>query len=131
MPLGCVMLYVQARRAIAENEAIMGYRSDVALVIKSDDYKELISNHISSETIKEVISWGQFSEKEEAVLVRWEYIKWYGDKISAFNKAIESIDHENWRLVKIGEMQSDIDENGEYYDNPFNLGVSVSLSIDY
>lgn len=110
----------------------MGYRSDVALAIKTEFIPDLIkeNKNITTPEIKMLLERSDNFVKEDATLYHWNYIKWYGDDVDALISNLYNINSENWYFIELGE---DIDDNklmGAYYDNPFDLGYVREIRFD-
>ena len=63
----------------------------------------------------------------------WDSIKWYEfdpeyfpeiDFISSF---LHSLKEDDYLFIRIGENLEDIETNGMYLGNPFNLGISRKI----
>lgn len=110
----------------------MGYRSDVALAIKTEFIPELLKDHnnIPFVEIKMLLERADVMVKDDCTLYHWDYIKWYGDDVDALISNLYTINSENWYFIELGE---DIDDNklmGAYYDNPFNLGYVRQITFE-
>jgi len=102
----------------------MGYRSEVAIVVSQKCYDVLAIGN------RDIISQADVYHKEDAVLIYYDYVKWYGDNVDKLMNALEQIDHEQKMYIEIGEDVTDIKQEGGFWDNPFNIGVSRFISKD-
>lgn len=61
--------------------------------------------------------------------IYFEHVKWYEgyDCVSFFEEMIQSLDEEDYLIVRIGEDQNDIEQTGSYYDSD----VYVSRKIEW
>lgn len=114
----------------------MGYRSEVALVIKAQEYQKLVEgNPERIDNVKSIINDADIHKKDGAVFLYWDYIKWYdipgGDPdVCAFMSNLNEIDEESWYMIIIGEDVNDIEINGSYYNNPFHLSLLRNISFN-
>lgn len=102
----------------------MGYRSEVAIVVSQKCYDVLAINN------RDIISQADVSYKEEAVLIYYDDVKWYGDNVDNLMDDLWKIDHEQRMYIEIGEDLTDIKWEGGFWDNPFNIGVSRHITKD-
>ena len=110
----------------------MGYRSDVALSIKTEYLPDLIKeqNNITTSEIKMLLNRADTHVNGDSTLYHWGYVKWYGDDVDTLMFNLNNINSENWYFIELGE---DIDDNklmGAYYDNPFDLGYVREIRFD-
>lgn len=123
----------------------MGYYSDVALTLTKKGLKELQESldaaNITQKTKDEVKELFKYSQKHSldsssgSKMWYWDSIKWYDyepeyfpevDFISSF---LNSLDSEEYLFLRIGEDLDDIETLGEYWDNPFDLGISRRIAM--
>lgn len=109
----------------------MGYRSDVALAMKEERFKELIKT-MDDKTAAEFVSGADFKEREEWVLVYFSDVKWYDDypEVKAVNNFISDLDEEDYSYHILGEDQDDYIQRGTY-DNPFEIRLTRSLDYNW
>ena len=100
----------------------MGYRSEVAIVVSQKCYDVLAIGN------RDIISQADVYHKEDAVLIYYNDVKWYGEQVDKLMSALEQIDHEQKMYIEIGEDVTDIKWEGGFWDNPFNIGVSRFIS---
>lgn len=101
----------------------MGYRSEVAVAIKVNDYEKFMKGNSD---IKELLSLADITSNEEIVILHWDWIKWYPEysDIQKFNNILDIIaDNEHpYAFIRIGEDYDDNDyivfegEENEYLD---------------
>lgn len=101
----------------------MGYRSEVAVAIKVNDYEKFMKGNSD---IKELLSLADITSNEEIVILHWDWIKWYPEysDIQKFNNILDIIaDNEHpYTFIRIGEDYDDNDyiifegEENEYLD---------------
>jgi hypothetical protein len=108
----------------------MGYRSEVAVAIKADFYTKLIEGiSDNTEAIRSLISEAEVYKRGRGILLHWVGVKWYYGNVDKFEESLRAIDDEEWIMYEIGEELEDIKVCGHWWDNPFNLSVSRSLSF--
>lgn len=114
----------------------MGYRSEVSLVLTRELFGKMLEE-IPEET-KEIISWAdRFESADDAILLYWDYIKWYEDTypINKFHSFLkEAADYSSkyqnhLHFIRLGEDRDDNVELGSYYSNPFEAVISRSIQI--
>jgi hypothetical protein len=93
---------------------IMGYRSEVAFIVPESAPKfEDVENCF--ETIK---------ESDGYRLYHGTWLKWYEDYPApqAVASYLADLEPEEYLFIRLGEDSNDIEEEGEFWDNPFGLG---------
>ena len=120
----------------------MGVRSDVASAMKESVYENL-----SREAKKILEEWGfeevskyePESEKEQddaGRLFSTTDVKWYSgyeDVTALYKHMREAHDAEDWRILQACHDYPDTDDgdDGEWYDNPFDLSKNVSVELQW
>ena len=103
----------------------MSYYSEVAIAIRSSEFSQLIEGiPENTAAIKELIDCAEVTKKDDGILLYWSCIKWYYDSVVKFKESLYTLDSDAFYKIEIGEEMSDIEYDGAYYDNPFNLAVS-------
>jgi hypothetical protein len=72
-------------------------------------------------------------EKQGASLRIWEAVKWYRDdfpELRFLHNFIDEQSYEDCLFLRYGEDLDDIEKDGGYYDNPFNIRLSRSFSFE-
>lgn len=111
----------------------MGYRSEVSLVITRELFSRMLQE-IPEET-KELIRCAErFESREDAILLYWDYIKWYEDTypVNKFQQFLQNLDQYNqnsFHLLRLGENWDDNVEMGTYVYNPFEACIRRSIEI--
>ena len=109
----------------------MGYRSEVAVALKSNKYSSLIEGaDLPFDLIKNLIDEADIHKKDGGVLLYWDHVKWYYHSVDAFMASLRKIDPEDWIFFEIGEDLEDNKIEGHWWDNPFNLNINRSLHIE-
>ena len=119
----------------------MGYRSDVALCLTAKAEQTLRNSLNTAQTtlspddlnaLKDLIASPQtFKEKKGATLRYWRWCKWYLEYpvFSFIDSVMTDLDSSDYLFLRIGEDLDDIERDGEFYDNPFELNVSVTIEF--
>ena len=113
----------------------MGYRSEVALVMKKslvDDLKEYMEQVTSEERddIKDILcNANNIVSKDDAILYHWMFIKWYPVYLGilCIHKLLEASPAKDYLFLRLGDETDDIETLGSYYDNPFEAHTEVSI----
>lgn len=125
----------------------MGYYSDVAVAFTEEGYgqfkkqfTELLNVHREN-TNKDYLE--EFVNKvnnpvhvaeDKSVLLSFKNYKWYEydpkdyPEIYSFQNAINNLDDEDFLFIRIGEETDDNEILGNYYDNPFELGIRREIA---
>ena len=109
----------------------MGYRSNVALIIKTDVYNSIKNSIGDSDELKySLFKEACITQNEIYTILHWDDIKYYSNFEDV--QFIENIRNNNDSyFVRIGEEYSDIEEswNGGDYDMLDYLGIDRSIYI--
>lgn len=127
----------------------MGYYSNVCIALTPEGYeqfkknfneyfeetKEDLVDHIKNYFIKEAekINKPKYIAKNGAVLLKYDNYKWYeNDKetfpeITGIMKSLSELDETDYFYLRSGEDYGDNDEMGNYYDNPFEIGIVKTI----
>ncbi len=114
----------------------MGYYSEVALTLSGKGF-QFLKNIISScscinDVNKLLEDADKTLERDGCILYSWSSIKWYHvyPEVAFMQNVLETqIPQENFYFVRIGESYSDLEELGDFYDNPFSLCPVCELSF--
>ena len=93
----------------------MGYCSEVAIVIKKEDYE----NHFKGvEQLKDLLEIGKIITREDLVIIHWDWIKWYDSfpEIQLVNQILDYMENQEnhpYSFTRIGEEDGDIET--QYY----------------
>lgn len=84
----------------------MGYRSDVAISVKKNDW-----NSAPSDVINNLTSWGEVDVMKDEVHIDISSIKWYMsyDEIKSICHWLNSLDV--YHFLRVGEESGDIEES--------------------
>ena len=106
----------------------MGYRSDVIVVLRNDV------------VIPEEVQKAFFEDCEFKLIGSFEghqcfirnQIKWYADSagendyyhhVWIVDQFLKNLEYEQYRFFRIGEDSDDIEYEGGFYEEPFNIGI--------
>ena len=88
----------------------MGYRSEVAVVVKNEDYEKFIKGNSD---FKDLMNIAEVTKNEDLVMIYWDWIKWYleYEDISIIEATMDKLDEQNapYKFVRIGEDWDDVD----------------------
>lgn len=119
----------------------MGYRSDVALALTKEGVEKLhvaIAN-VGQEILEELIELFTNPDKHlgdsetGAELWSWKDVKWYADYADvAFveNFIFNEADPNNYHFIRICEEWDDIEVEGDFLDNPFDLHLIRDIDFE-
>jgi len=103
----------------------MGYRSEVAFIVPENaPHFEEIDNCFDTVV-----------EKDGLRLYHATWLKWYEDfpvvqaVTSYLSKLDDTIEEERYLFIRLGEDTSDAEEEGNLWDNPFNLGWTRKIEF--
>jgi hypothetical protein len=109
----------------------MGYRSDVALAMRKETFKAMLSSVKDDRTAVELVSGCEQYEKDDFILLFYKDVKWYEDfkEVKAINEFIDTLDETQYSYHVMGEDFEDYSDRG-YLDNPFEISLSRSLEFN-
>lgn len=116
----------------------MGYRSDVALCIKKEDYEELkekLAGLKWEETILDEASTIRFDNDAGIVLISWNCIKWRTifEDVATIEKFLSKLYGEDkpFSFIRIGEDYDDIEEMNCWGEDGVCDVIHVCRTIEY
>ena len=100
----------------------MGYRSDVALCIKKEDYEVLKTNAEAAEyNILDSASTIRFDDEDGVVAIFWGCVKWYSEyeDVAVVEDLIDKLYDADkpFTFIRIGEERDDIEERSNWGEN--------------
>jgi len=109
----------------------MGYRSDVALAMRKETFKAMLSSVKDDRTAVELVSGCEQYENGDFILLYYTDVKWYEDfkEVKAINEFIDTLDEEQYSYHVMGEDFEDYKDRG-YLDTPFEIRLSRSLEFN-
>ena len=59
----------------------------------------------------------------------WNYVKWYDDfkEVSFLEELMQELNEQDYLFIRTGEDYDDTEVQGYFWDNPFDLKLSLSL----
>lgn len=118
----------------------MGYYSEVALVFTAKG-AETMRSMVNEQQPGMALRTRNFLEEAMyavdseslAEFFHWDSVKWYlmFEEIACINSVMEELDDEDFLFIRIGEDFEDLEIQGRYWENPFNLDVvrTVEFSL--
>jgi hypothetical protein len=96
----------------------MGYRSHVAIAIPAD---AVMPPPVAAFVQRRAAQ--RLRHQSGSQLIRFTWIPWFGEdpEIQAVITWLHELD--TYRLCRIGEHETDVEEEGPWLDNPFQLAV--------
>lgn len=101
----------------------MGYYSQVCIAIRNEYTKPLMDiieqqpNHYLPSRV---------DEKGDITVIYYSGVKWYTPEVYPIINYLQTIDAEDYGLVRVGEDTTDIEECG----SPDNFGMEVQTTIE-
>ena len=110
----------------------MGYCYDVALTIDQASNKKLREElQSASESLKKMFAeecdCSLVDPKTNIALYHWDYSKWSEEETEFINSYIETLDEEQYRYVRLGESNGDLEEYGQLGDDPFDARIDAKI----
>lgn len=112
----------------------MGYYSDVALVLSAHGIAKLSTytkgtpkNNTNIRLINHPDK--HLVDSSGAELFYWNSVKWYEDfpEVQWIETFINSMKQEEYLLIRVGEFIDDVEEQGTFYSNPFDVRFSRQI----
>jgi len=120
----------------------MGYRSEVLLALKAKHLKKFLEVVVFNSPAKELFdNWCEIStefedpQDENGIFFHWPSIKWYDsyESIQSVMNFIENLPGDDpasdFYFIRIGEDHSDVELEGYWWDNPFEISLCRSISF--
>ncbi len=113
----------------------MGYRSDVAICLKKEDYEELARRAEELEdNIIAIADLVYFDEKNEVAIIRWGCIKWYNGypEVDLVEKFLNELDEQGkpFHYINIGEELTDIEERCGTWEDGICCRIHICRDIE-
>jgi len=118
----------------------MGYRSQVLIALKAKHIKRFLEQVVFTAEAKDIFDdWCKIStefedpDDENGILFHWDSIKWYESypSVNAVMTFIHNLPDDESRTdyyyIRIGEEVSDVELEGYWWDNPFDIGIDRSI----
>ena len=119
----------------------MGYRSSVGIVF-TKEAEEKFQQKIKLLNEKEYLDISTFINYSDEQIIDsdtgsklyyWDYIKWYTGldlEPTFIENFLKELKYTEYRFIRIGEELDDVESEGEYFNNPFNLDIIRTISFD-
>ena len=119
----------------------MGYRSDIGLALTQKAvqilHQKLNALDKNSEAFFVITDFFTYADKHfedtdsGSEVYLWECVKWYQEfpDVSFIENLLTELDWSDFLFVRIGDDLDDIETRGGFWDNPFDLGISRSITI--
>ena len=124
----------------------MGYRSEVGLCLTAPAHAKLEDGllHLpngggttSAEEAKLIRDFFQIAylkkdDTDGAIAYYWDSLKWYSDypDVRFVENFLDSLDEEEYYLIRLGESDGDTEIKGGFWDNPFQMGIARGITFD-
>ena len=104
----------------------MGYYSEVGLTISAAGYKQLTGKLTTLEDADT-----HYTSKEGDQLWFWNWTKWYSTfpEINWLQAQLNELDAQDFYFIRIGEEFDDVETDGSWCENPFEMEVSRGISM--
>ncbi len=118
----------------------MGYRSEVLIAFKAKHIKRFLEEVVFTKSKELFDNWCEIStefedpDDENGILFHWDSIKWYDsyDSVNAVMAFIHNLPDDegqtDYYYIRIGEEPSDVELEGYWWDNPFEIGLNRSVN---
>ena len=115
----------------------MGYYSEVVLVLSKEAKEELkeklnVLPKEEKENIESMFSCADrhFIHESGAELIQWINVKWYNSypEVRFIENFINNCEDEDFYLMRLGEDLADIEQQGYFYDNPFDTNIETRIN---
>ena len=117
------MVHCQLNMTTRGSNKVMGYRSEVSIVVSKACYvKHLVLNDLP-EFLKE------FTKQEHKKCILWEIhdVKWYATyaEVDEVNNWLGALNEMEYGFIRVGEETNDI----EVWGSPYEFGLAASTAI--
>lgn len=121
----------------------MGYYSETAIALTNKGVKTLQDklDLATPEIEKEIYSLLNAANQHyvdadsNAEVWHWDFLKWYESEpefypdIYFMQELLDSLDDDDYRFIRIGEDYDDTEVRGEFTENPFDLELARSITL--
>ena len=98
----------------------MGYRSDIAISMRKEDFELLQEFDKENRNLVELLEVAEVKESRGAVAIKWDSLKWYPDfpEVQAIEEFLGKLSDEDkpYRFIRIGEAIDDTEVEYNYGD---------------
>lgn len=111
----------------------MGYRSEVALATRKQDFKILKNLAKENQIVLDFIDEADIKADDDIVILHWDWVKWYSDypEIKAIDKFLDKLREKDapYKFIRIGESAEDVEVDINY-GNEDEYGEDITERID-
>ena len=118
----------------------MGYRSNVGLCLSKNGVS-LLKQKLGKldwktmSDVKDLLNYpdAHFIDVDTGCeLWYWTWLKWYVDypDVSFIENTLLDMDTEDFLFIRIGDDSDDNDIQGDFWENPFDMGFSRSIEFE-
>jgi hypothetical protein len=111
----------------------MGYRSEVAIAMRKEDYELLKEFDKENKNLIELLEMADKKEYNGAISLKWEWLKWYPEfsEVQAIEEFLCKLSDEDkpYKFIRIGEEYDDIETENNWGDEE-KYGEVVSTIYD-
>jgi len=111
----------------------MGYRSEVALATRKQDFKILKNLAKENQIVLDFIDEADIKADDDIVILHWDWVKWYSDypEIKAIDKFLDELREKDapYKFIRIGESVEDVEVDINY-GNEDEYGEDITERID-
>ena len=118
----------------------MGYRSEVGLALTKAGVASLTRKlqTVSEERRTAAAAMLGYAEihyidgQSGAEAWGWSWLKWYPEflDVSVIEELMDAVEYEDFRFIRIGEEDDDIETRGGFRENPFNMDLQRGISLE-
>ena len=98
----------------------MGYRSEVAIAMRKEDYELLKGFDKENKNLMELLDIAEVKEFDGVTVIRWDWLKWYDSfsEVQAIEEFLGKLSDEDkpYRFIRLGEDIEDTEIEYNYGD---------------
>ena len=110
----------------------MGYRSEVAIAIRKEDYELLKEFDKENQNLIELLEIANIKEYNEVICLKWDWLKWYSEfpEVQAIEEFLAKLSDEDkpYKFIRIGEDIDDTEVEYNYGDEEKYRDVSYRIN---
>ena len=113
----------------------MGYRSDIAIAMRKEDFELLKEFDKENQNLVELLEVAEVKESRGVVVIKWDSLKWYPyfPEVQAINEFLGKLSDEDkpYRFIRIGEDTADTEVEYNYGDEEYgDVAYRINGAID-
>lgn len=101
----------------------MGYRSDIAISMRKEDFELLKEFDKENQNLVELLEVAEVKESRGVVVIQWDSLKWYPyfPEVQAIEEFLGNLSDEDkpYRFIRIGEDTADTEIEYNYGDEEY------------